>query len=97
MGLGYSTQQKRALGVHGADKARVTAESFSQHMSLLNSDGDSFTVGTGQWNHGAGKQRSKATSMPSTADRARSGTLDKDVMDQIVDIIDEVAKRIERI
>ncbi len=29
--------------------------------------------------------------------RARSGTLDKDVMDQIVDIIDEVAKRIERI
>ena len=29
--------------------------------------------------------------------RARAGTLDKDVMDEIVDIIDEVAKRIERI
>ncbi len=29
--------------------------------------------------------------------RARSGKLDKDVMDEIVDIIDEVAKRIERI
>ena len=29
--------------------------------------------------------------------RARAGKLDKDVMDEIVDIIDEVAKRIERI
>ncbi len=29
--------------------------------------------------------------------RARSGKLDKDVMDEIVDIIDEVAKRIERL
>lgn len=29
--------------------------------------------------------------------RARTGTLDKTVMDEIVDIIDEVAKRIERI
>ncbi|WP_299191585.1 PadR family transcriptional regulator [uncultured Erythrobacter sp.] len=29
--------------------------------------------------------------------RARTGTLDKKVMDEIVDIIDEVAKRIERI
>lgn len=29
--------------------------------------------------------------------RARAGKLDKDVMDQIVDIIDEVAKKIERL
>lgn len=29
--------------------------------------------------------------------RARAGTLDKDVMDEIVDIIDEVAKRVERL
>ena len=29
--------------------------------------------------------------------RARTGKLDKQVMDEIVDIIDEVAKRIERI
>ena len=28
--------------------------------------------------------------------RARAGKLDKDTVDQIVDIIDEVAKRIER-
>ena len=60
--------------MQGADKARRTAQTFSQHMSLVDGSGESFTVGSAEWNHGAGKQRSKATSMPSTADRARSGT-----------------------
>jgi len=74
MGLGYTTQRKRELGVSGADKARVTTQSFAQQMSVVDDSGSSFTVGTAQWNHGVHKVQSTGTSMPSAADKARTGT-----------------------
>ncbi len=74
MGLGHSTARKRELGVPGSDKARMTASEFRQQMSLVDEAGKSFTVGTAQWNHGVHKRKHESSSMPSAADRARTGS-----------------------